>query len=430
MTVSKKPTKEEKALLIQVAELQAEVARLSANSNHRLTSKLKSIMRQLAIWVCVVVCALMLNLGTAAIWLKRNVVNTAVWTDKTSQLMQAESVRTEIASQITDEIFSKADVEATVKEIIPPKISALSVPLTNNLKTFTSTKISELLASQKFQTYWTEANQSAHAGIIASLENGGKAPQDTSKYIVYISNDALLLNLQPIFSNIQTELSSKGLPFVGNVDPARLNKTVTITEIQSLPTVLQAFNIINKTAKLLPVIGILAGFLAVFLSKKKRNTILAICLTTAGLMILNVQLIFLAKYPLVEKASQALSTSSSQAAQDVFSILTNDLILIDRALLGISVIVFIAALLSGGGKIATNIRLFIARFTSPKSENKFFNFVADNAGILIAGIAAVSALLIVFPIVKGYVFPLIVITVASLLSIWALSIKTARKTLK
>ena len=208
-----------------------------------------------------------LNLGIAAIWVKRNITNTDVWVDKTAQLMATESVRSDLSSKITEEIFIKADVENLVQGALPEKISVLSVPLSNNLKSFTNNKISEVLASDRFQTFWQEANRKAHVGIMESLENGGNTPNPEDK-VIYISNEQLLLNLKPVVKEVQAQLANTKLGFVSTINTDNINKTVTLSEIESLPRALALFDFINKSAKIIPLVGILTGALAIGLVVK------------------------------------------------------------------------------------------------------------------------------------------------------------------
>lgn len=364
----------------------------------------------------------MLNLTTLSLWLKRNVINTDVWVTKTSALMANESVRSDVANRITDEIFAATDAEQVVAEIIPPRISALSVPLTNNLKRYTTEKTTELLASQKFQTFWQNANRSAHAGIISSLENGGNKPANTDEYIVYIENEKLLLNLKPIIQQLQSDLTTAGLGFVSNLNTSNISRTITLTEIKSLPTVLTVFEFINRGARIFIFIGIAAGAAAIALAKRKRKVLIAICTTTILLMVLNVQAVYLARYPAVKQVTDSITATSTNSATAVIDIMTKDLVSLNRTLMGLALIILVIAVLTGSSKLATQFRTLIAKISTPKQSNRFISFISNNKSSLAWMLTAVGAILIIFPPAGGAMFPLLTVGIIGLICLWMYSI--------
>lgn len=405
-------------LKARINELEKEVATLKATPRYSLARGL----RKVSVFLLVIICALMLNLTTLSLWLKRNVINTDVWVTKTSALMANESVRSDVANRITDEIFAATDAEQVVAEIIPPRISALSVPLTNNLKRYTTEKTTELLASQKFQTFWQNANRSAHAGIISSLENGGNKPANTDEYIVYIENEKLLLNLKPIIQQLQSDLTTAGLGFVSNLNTSNISRTITLTEIKSLPTVLTVFEFINRGARIFIFIGIAAGAAAIALAKRKRKVLIAICTTTILLMVLNVQAVYLARYPAVKQVTDSITATSTNSATAVIDIMTKDLVSLNRTLMGLALIILVIAVLTGSSKLATQFRTLIAKISTPKQSNRFISFISNNKSSLAWMLTAVGAILIIFPPAGGAMFPLLTVGIIGLICLWMYSI--------
>lgn len=406
------------AMQARIDELKQQVADL----NNKSQSSFSSLVRQISVFILVIICALMLNLTTLSVWLRRNVINTDMWVSKISVLIANESVRQDIAGQITDTIFETANVEQLVSEMIPPRISALSVPLTNNLRVHTTNKTAELLASQKFQSFWQNANRSAHSGIIASLENGGKRPANTDRYIVYINNEELLLNLKPIIQQLQSDLSVAGLSFVGNLNTTSINKTVTLSRIESLPRALVVFDLINKATHIFILASIIAGTAAITLSIKKRKTLISISLITIILMVVNFQTIHLARYPAIQQVSSSIQASSTESAIVVIDILTEDLILLNRTLMTIATIVLLFCILTGNSKFAHQFRSFIRRISIPKQSNSFFKLIANNKITLVWLLTVIGVLLVSFPPIAGPAFLVICISIISLLILWTYSV--------
>ena len=381
----------------------------------------KGFFKTLSIWVLTFICALSLNLSVAAGWLKRNVVNSDVWTAKTVAIMQNEDVKKAISNQITEEIFQATDAEAAIKEFEPPRASALAVPLTQNLKSYTNEQIYKVLSSQRFQDYWRDLNESAHAGIISSLENGGKKPEN-GNYVMYIDSDKLVLDLKPIVTRIKSDLSAGGLSFVDKFNSDRVNKTITLTEIESLPTLLYAFNVLNKGVGVLLVIAFASGAGAIALAKNKRKSIIALTILTSSLMIVNVQAIYFARVPIVQQVSSSLQSANTAAAAAIFDILSQDLITYNRALVLISLIILVVAVMSGPSRFATYVREKISNLTS-KKDNKLLSNLASNATTYIGLLAFMFAILIILGLAKNLTLLFALLIVFCLLSFWLISIK-------
>lgn len=417
-SVSSKKNLTKKELEQQINELENEVNILK-KSNKR-ANKPAQIFKNIIVVFLVIVCALSINLSIAAGWLKQNIINNKVWTENTTQIIQNGDVQKEIANQITNEIFIATDAEQNIKEFLPPKASALSAPLTQNLKSYTNQQITKVLESEKFEDFWIKVNSNAHDGIIASLENGGKKPT-SGDYIVYIDNDKLVLDLKPVIKQIQSDLSSSGLNFVSSLNTDKINKTVTLTEIESLPTVLYLFNVLNKTAPILFITSVISGAIAIYLSRKKRNTIMAISGLTALLMVLNVQALYFAKAPIVKQVSDALQTSNSAAATAIFQILTDSLITYNRLLISISLVILVTAFMSGPSKFAIFIRKKISSLSKP--ENSIVKHFSENYLVYISILAIVYVLLVLAGLAKNITATIITLVVFCLISFWLLSIR-------
>lgn len=388
--------------------------------------RIANFFRSFAIVVLVIVTALFLNFSVAAIWVKRNVVNTDVWVAKTTEFVQTESVRNDIANRVSTEIFAQANVEQTLAEVLPPRVEGLAAPLTKTLQDKTTAEVEKIMQSDQFVQIWENANRSAHAGIIQSLEAAGDpsvaVPTDN---LMYIQDDTLLLNLRPVIDAVKARLVDNGLDFVGKINIVKSGPTIQVTKIENMQSVLMAFNLINKTAALLPVLALVSAFGALLLARRKRVVLMAIGLTTALLMVLNVQAIFLARYPVVQAAASSLTAASSESATAVFDILTSDLILLDRVLMAIVLLVTLGAFLGGQSKAALWLRNATSKLFSGRQNNHIIKWLGQHAVQVVSTISVLAALLIVFPLVKGPVFPLVLVGVVVALSFFLLSLKTA-----
>jgi uncharacterized membrane protein len=72
--------------------------------------------------------------------------------------------------------------------------------------------------------------------------------------------------------------------------------------------------------------------------------------------------------------------------------------------------------------------MFIAKLLSPKNYGKTFSWLAMHATTLVALTAILAGLLVIFPPISGPTFVIVVILIASIFSLWLLSIRTAGAT--
>ena len=421
-------TQSKQELLQHIATLEATVARLEtkiekqqAGDTQVRQGAILQFFRRFAIWLLVILCALSLTLSTGALWVKRNIVNTDVWVEKTSQLLEDPAIRTQISSSISQQIFTQVDVEGYISSVLPEQINGLSTPLTNSLQSAVTSNIDKGLQTEAFQDFWANANRSAHEGIMLSVENGGAVtPEIKANNLMYIDQSNLVLNLKPVFANVKERLVSNGLTFLNNLSGERIQGQVTLATLSNMPMVLASINFINQAAFILPILAVLFGIGAVALSVGKRRTLMAIGWLTAFMMVAIVQLVTFAQYPLMG----ALETTNTAAAGTAFGILTDDLVLICRTILIIALLLIVAAFLSGPSRPAAYLKSLLGKLMhTTGNQNSFIHWIGVNANYVLGGIGGLTVLLIVFPLSRAPAYFVSIVSIAVLLSLLVATIK-------
>jgi hypothetical protein len=113
--------------------------------------------------------------GMFAVWVNRQALNTDNWTDTSSQLLANKNVQTALSAYLVDELFSNVDVAAELQTVLPPQASALAGPAAAGLQELAGRAAPRLIASPKVQQAWRLANGTAHAQLIAILDDKAKA---------------------------------------------------------------------------------------------------------------------------------------------------------------------------------------------------------------------------------------------------------------
>jgi hypothetical protein len=418
-------------LLKKMDKLEKDVKNLEQklNSKQKKDAKHFSILfRKLGVVFLVILTALSINLSVASFWLQRNVTNTDVWVEKTSELIKAPEIQKAIASEITTRIFNKIDAKQLVGDALPGKASLLAGPITGSLRSFTEDKVANILASPKFLQFWEAANRSGHEGILVSIENANEDKSNANnENLLIINNEALLLNLQPVFNEIRSTLVDSGLSFINKMGKLPGGApTIVITRIQNMQNILLIFNVVERASIVFILIAIISGFGALVLSRERRQTIIAICASVIALMVVNVQVIYLARYPLVQNAIDTLGSNASSSATKAFDIFSRDLIYMDRLLMITCLIVIIGAILIGPSRFARGLRDGTKKIINKNPNSTIVSWVSTNTILAISILGVVSSLLIVFPPISGPIFPIIILCVFIILVIFVVSLKKNR----
>ena len=70
--------------------------------------------RSAAMWIVLVIAGLLLLLSSFAIWINRVALNTNVFSDTSSSLLDDDQIRSAVANRAVDELFANVDVQAEV----------------------------------------------------------------------------------------------------------------------------------------------------------------------------------------------------------------------------------------------------------------------------------------------------------------------------
>jgi hypothetical protein len=209
------------------------------------------------------------------------------------------AVTSAVAATITDQIFTSLNAQQTVANALPPRAAFLAGPITNAARGYVQDGVTTALQSSQFQALWKQAVDFAHQELLSVLKGNSKA--------VTTTNGQVVLNLVPLFNaalqNLEGFISGVvgrpvQLPSIsGNEIPASacqrigtaLNRPVSSTcgqiplfPADKLTQARHAVQIFNGIMVLLLVLTAVVAALALWLSRRRRRTLLQLCV--AGLL--------------------------------------------------------------------------------------------------------------------------------------------------
>jgi hypothetical protein len=234
-----------------------------------------------------------------------------------------------------------------------------------------------------------------------------------------------MLNLQPIYAEIKDKLLTKGLSFVDKVAPAQINKQIPVATVKEMPTILLAFNLINRAGLLMLIPMLLFAVIGLVVAADRRKSLLIFGVSSIVLLVANVQAVYLTKYPFINSIKNALQNSDSASAQAIFSIYTKDLVYLDRIAIVLMIIVALFAYLAGPAKLSVWLRAQISKIFSTKTKSPAVLWLGKNVNYIITAILLIAFVFTLFPIIHSVWYLLALYLVAGILSIILLSIKFA-----
>ena len=348
--------------------------------------------RSAAMWIVLVSAGLLLLLSSFAIWINRVALNTSVFTDTSSSLLDDDKIRTAIANRAVDELYANVNVQAEVKAQLPSGYKSLSGPAAAGLRQVSYQIVNRALQQPTFQNLFKATLEETHKTLVQVLEGGGNR--------VSTQGGEVTLNLRAI---IQEAADRIGIgDQVANKIPADAGRIV-ILRANELDTAQNAFELLKALAWVLPVLTLAAFGLAVWLAGERRRAVRGIGITLVVVGILGLLAASLTRNYVVD--ALVAQRDDRQAASNAWNILTELMRSSFRLMIFVGILFLIAAWLAGPGRRALITRGWVA----PALRNRAWAYV---------GLAVVALLLLFTGQVNDFARLLVVAILIGLGATW------------
>jgi hypothetical protein len=157
--------------------------------------------------VLIVVATVLGLFAVFAIWANRQLLNTDNWTETSSELLENDAIRTQVADFLVADLYANVDVQAELERgfeqvLRPAAASALAGPAASGLRTFAEQRLDDLLGRPIPQRLWEQANRRAHARLLQIVEGGGD--------VVSTTGGDVTLDLTTLLGRTQSSLGVGG----------------------------------------------------------------------------------------------------------------------------------------------------------------------------------------------------------------------------
>ncbi|MET9888333.1 hypothetical protein ABZZ20_35505 [Streptomyces sp. NPDC006430] len=330
------------ALRARVATLESEAAKRRP-PRHRLRSFLSAVL--------IVVGCVLAPLGIVAAWTADLVGNTDRYVATVAPLASDPDVQAAVANRVTNAVMEHIDLKALLEDAAPDQrpllekaLGKLGDSLEGAVRSFVHDKAQDVVASDAFETVWTQANRTIHTAFVRALTGSGDGA-------VEIKNDSVTLDLAPVIEQVKTRLVDSGLSIASKIPDVHTD--FTILRADNIGRVKTGFRLLELVGLWLPILAVVLAAVGVLLSTHRRRTLITTALGfAAATLVLAIALtVFRTVY------LNALPDDVSQpAASSVYDALVRLLRVTIRMVISLGVVLALAAWLSGPGHYPTVIR--------------------------------------------------------------------------
>ncbi len=322
--------------------------------------------RSVGVWIVLVVAGLLLFLSSFAIWINRVALNTSVFSDTSSSLLDNPQIRSAVANRVVDELFASVDVQAEVEQQLPADYQGLAGPATAGLRQASYQIVDRALEQPRFQQLFKTTLAATHETLVQVLEGGGDR--------VSTENGEVVLNLRAIIDEAADRIGIGQQ--VADKIPADAGRIV-ILRVDELNTAQNAFQLLKTLAWVLPLLTLGAFALAVWLSGDRRRAVRGTGWVLVAVGILGLLAANLTRNYVVD--SLVARADDREAANNAWNILTELMRGSFRLMIVVGLLFVVAAWLAGPGRRAVTSR----RWLAPALENRVWAYVVLAVVVLV-----------------------------------------------
>jgi hypothetical protein len=317
-------------------------APIAANASRR-----QSRGRATAVWVVLVVAGLFLLLSSFAVWVNRVALNTGVFTDTSSSLLDNDQIRTAVANRAVDELFANVDVQAEVQAQLPSDYKGLSGAATAGLRQASYQIVNRALEQPRFQDLFRVALEESHTTLVQVLEGGGDR--------VSTQGGEVTLDLRTIILEAADRIGIGDQ--VADRIPADAGRIVVLRS-DELDIAQDAFQLLKALAWVLPVLALAAFGLAVLLARDRRRAVRGIGATLVVVGLVGLAAARLTRNYVID--ALVARRDDREAAGNAWDILTELMRGSFRLMIVVGILFIVAAWLAGPGRRALTTRGWLA----------------------------------------------------------------------
>jgi Short C-terminal domain len=348
--------------------------------------------RAIGAWTALVLAGFLLLVSSFAVWVNRVALNTDVFVDTSSELLDDDAIRSAVATRAVDELYAEVDVASLLEDRLPNDYQSLSGPAAAGLRQASYQIVNRALEQPSMQKLWAISLEESHRTLVQVLEGGGDR--------VSTDEGIVTLDLRPIVLDTAERIGLRNE--VADRLPADAGR-IEVLRSDELDTAQNVFQLLKTLAWLLPILAIGAFALAVWLAGDRRRALRRIGITTVVVGVLGLVAVRIAGSYVVNEL--VADTETRTAADNAWDILTELLRSSFRWLVVIGALFLVAAWLASPGRRAIATR----RLLAPAVRERAWAYT---------GLGVVALILLLTGAVNDFTRLLVVVALVALGALW------------
>lgn len=299
----------------------------------------------------IVIGCVLAPLAAVAAWTADEIGDTDRYVDTVAPLASDPDIQAAAANRVTNAVMEHIDLPTLLEGVAPADrplaekaLGKLGDALESAVRSFVHDKTEEIVSSESFEDFWTEANRRIHSAVDKALTGSGGGA-------VKINDDSVTIDLGPVVDQVKQRLIDDGMTAAAKIP--EVHTDITVLRADDIGKVKTYFRILQLAGFWLPVLSVLLIAAGVLLSTHRRRVLVVAALAFAFAMLLlgGGLTVFRVAY-----LNALPDTVSQSAAESVYDTLTRYMRTTVRMAVTVGVVVALAAWLSGRGRRARFVR--------------------------------------------------------------------------
>ena len=251
----------------------------------------------------VVLACIVLVASVVGLWARRNFLDTPRFVDRAGPLIEEPAVQGALATRLTEQLMVVIDPKALFEEVLPDRGQILATPLANAVEGFVRDRVETFIATDRFERLWVGALDLAHTAAVRVLRDESDA--------VTTGDGEVTLNLLPVINAVLADITAQSPEILGRqvdlpdvtVDEIpkdaitalenALGVTLgddfgqfTVYDDGKLAAAQDAVSLFDRFVVVLLPLGVVLVAAALWISHRRRRTLLQVCFGLAVGMVL------------------------------------------------------------------------------------------------------------------------------------------------
>ena len=299
--------------------------------------------------ILTIIGVLLVVVSITANFVDRQALGKSDFNDAAKQLANDPAIQQQVALALTDQLFSRVDVQARLEQRLPENQKALAGPIAGAMRPLSERLVRELLQRPRFQQAFVAALVAGQQQVVKVLDNRTKFLQTQGENVT--------VDLRPLL----VELSQQ-LPLVPDLS-SKLPQdagTIVLFKAEQLKTAQTLTRGLRLVAAWIWILALALWIAAVYLARDRRKEIRAISI---GFVVIGLVILLLRRLAgdyVIDKLSS--TPARDEAIRRIWDILTRLLIDAGWAAITVGVIALIGVWLIGPSRRGTQARVWLAPY--------------------------------------------------------------------